>query len=311
VIAAFAVAAVVALVATPAAMRLARRWDVLDRPGPLKPHAVPVPYLGGLAVVVGTVAGAAVGGDVAAARALLPVLAALALGLADDVAVLGVASRLAGQVVVGAGVAWAVDVGPTGAGLAVVATTVVLVNAWNFLDGVDGLAGGVAVVAGIGFAVLLAAPYDRLALATGGAALAFLVFNRPPARVYLGDAGSYALGTTFSLLAATRVVGDPGLLRVLTVVALVALPLVELGTTVVRRAARRLPLAAGDRDHLYDRLVQRGLPVPAVTAMLVTVQAAVVAVAVGTTGWGVLPVALALVVLVAASLVLALSPAGG
>ena len=304
-------ALVVCLLATPLAARLARGLGVLDRPGHLKPHAQPVPYFGGLGVLAGLAAGSLLLAPPVAYRALGPLVLALGLGLLDDVVTVGVAPRLGGELVVGALVAWAV--GPTSAVQAavVVLSPVVMINAMNFVDGIDGLAAGVSTAAGVGFTFVSDGRWAVFAASVAGASLGFLAFNRPPARVYLGDAGSYLLGTSLTLLAWAHIGQDDDVRAVIVVLALVVVPLAELASTVVRRLLHHRPLFAGDRDHLYDRLAQRGLPPAAVAVLLVGVQVllAVLATREGA-GWtAVLAVAFGCVA--AGSLAVALLPAHG
>src|SRR5207247_2119739 len=110
------------------------------------------------------------------------------------------ALRLAAEV--GIGVTAAMAVGHHDAGRVVLGVVVVLVlvNAMNLLDGLDGLAAGVSVAAAAGFYVVLAGAGATLALVLAGAVAGFLVWNAPPARVYLGDSGSYLIGTALAML---------------------------------------------------------------------------------------------------------------
>ena len=274
------VALAVALVVTPVAIRAAHRWGILDRPGPLKPHAAPVAYLGGVAVFAGIVGGLPVTGSTAPLRAVLPLTLALLLGLLDDVADLPVLPRLLGEFVTGAAAAWAVGGGSVLGYVAVATLCVVMINAVNFVDGIDGLAAATSAVAGVGLLAVSASGWAALAAATAGAAAGFLAYNRPPARIYLGDAGSYLLGTALAVLAGAYVRAHPTAGGVLVAVAFLALPLAEILSTVLRRLVTRKPLFTGDRDHIYDRMVQRGMSPVAVTTALATLQAAVVVVAV-------------------------------
>jgi len=225
--------------AAPLVGRLARSLGLLDRPGPLKPHAGPVPYLGGLAVAAGLVASTAV--LPAAARPGLvrrfpPLVAALVLGTADDAVGLPVSLRVVGEMGVGALLARATLRGGTrrpGAGLARVLLTAVAANALNLVDGADGLAAGTALLGALGEVALLVGPRAEdstrpaptgaaprglapsgpptaalaLAAALAGAAAGFLWWNRPPARLYLGDGGAYLLGTALALMASEAAAG--------------------------------------------------------------------------------------------------------
>ena len=137
-----------------------------------------------------------------------------------------------------------------------VAAVLVLVNAVNLLDGLDGLAASVVGLGGLGSFVVLSGSSATLALALAGALGGFLVWNSPPARVYLGDAGSYLLGTALAVLflAASQrhaAVVSGALL-------FVGVPVADTTVAFVRRLRAHTPLLQGDRGHVYDQLVDRG-----------------------------------------------------
>ena len=255
----FVVAIVVALVATPLAARVAVRTGVLDRPGALKLQERPVPYLGGVAVFVASTA-AALGGGVPV-KWIVPGALALVLGLIDDVASISARIRLAGEAAIGI-VAGILVPAPGPVGVAVTAIVVVaLINAVNLLDGLDALASGVVLASAAGFAALGGAGFP-LAVALAGALLGFLWFNRPPARIYLGDSGSYLLGATLGVLAAGALDsaqdGAGSGAAWVIVPLLVAVPLADTAIAIIRRARARRPIFDGDRSHVYDQLVDRG-----------------------------------------------------
>lgn len=267
----FAVALAGALVGTPLAMAVARRVGLVDRPGPLKPHAVAVPYLGGLGVAAALVVGVTPSPWLA-----LPLAGALALGVADDAADLSPWLRLAGELAIGAGMAAAVPTGlPAGLGPPAVAlATVALMNAVNLLDGLDALAGSVGAVAAAGFALVLGDDGRRLALSLAAGLLGFLVFNRPPARVYLGDGGAYLVGAALAALAARAWADHGGGALGAGSLLLVVVPAAEVAAAVVRRARAGRSLLHGDRRHLYDLLAGRGWPAGAVAAAYAASEAA-------------------------------------
>jgi UDP-GlcNAc:undecaprenyl-phosphate GlcNAc-1-phosphate transferase len=251
-----AVAFGTAVVLTPVAMAVATRTGVVDRPGPLKPQAAPVPYLGGVAVFLAALVGAAIGHPVVIA----PLAGAVALGVLDDRFDLPAPLRLVGQVAVGVGIAVVVPtrIGGAGGGLLVVVVSVLLMNGTNFLDGLDALAGGVVAVACVAFAVVLHAGGRDLAVAGAAALAGFLLYNRPPARVYLGDAGAYLLGATLALLLSwTWAPGASAPMGVASLV-IVAVPVAEVAFAIVRRVRARQSIASGDRRHPYDLVVARG-----------------------------------------------------
>lgn len=265
------VAFAVAVVLCPLCARVATRTGIVDRPGALKVHERPVPYLGGLAVFVGMAVGTAVGGRW---LLLLPGALALLLGLLDDARGLPELPRAIAEVPIGIAVAAIVPTRfPAALGvLLCIAATVALVNAVNMLDGLDGLAGGVVAASAIGFAVLGRGDWRLLAAITAAATVGFLVWNRPPARIYLGDAGAYALGATLAVLLAGMWRSGVPTGRAAASLLLVVVPAVELALTAFRRLRDRT--LAGDRGHTYDRLVQRGWSLPRAAAALVLAQAA-------------------------------------
>ena len=128
----------------------------------------------------------------------------------------------------------------------VMAASVLLINGFNLLDGLDMLSAGVAGVAAVGFAVVVHGPGRLLAASLAGALVAFLCYNRPPARIYLGDGGSYVLGATMTvLLTYASGIGVSNATGVLAL-ALLAVPVAEVACAIVRRTAQR-PFASGRR----------------------------------------------------------------
>ena len=270
---------VASLALTPAAAAVARRVGVVDHPGPLKPHARPTPYLGG----VGVAAGAAVGAVVFRPWLLVPLAMALVLGTADDLRPLPPVVRLVAELGTGAVLAAVVPTrfgGAVGFVLVVLAA-VALMNGFNLVDGLDALCGTVTVVASVGFALLLGGDARSFALALAAATAAFLVFNRPPARVYLGDGGAYLIGIAVAALLAEAWGPHRPLATGIGALALVVVPAAELALAVLRRARSRASLLEGDRDHPYDQLVRRGWGAARVAAAYGLVGLALLGVAVG------------------------------
>jgi UDP-GlcNAc:undecaprenyl-phosphate GlcNAc-1-phosphate transferase len=262
--------------AVPACIVIAHRWDVMDRPGPLKTQEIAVPYLGGVAVFVGVVIGAWVGRPVA----LVPLAVALAVGVSDDRFGLPAPLRLAAQLGVGAIIAVTQPVhlpGWIGVPL-LMAASVVLINGFNLLDGLDTLSAGVGAAAAVGFAVLTHGPARLMAASLTGALVAFLCYNRPPARIYLGDGGSYLLGASMTVLLADA--WGAGVASTTGVIALtlLAVPVAEVTCAVVRRRRSGRSLLAGDRAHPYDLLVGRGWSPAAASSVYIGVEVMMVVV---------------------------------
>jgi len=135
-----------------------------------------------------------------------------------------------------------------------------LTNAYNFMDGIDGIAGGQAVVAGLGWAVLGWMSGQFLASVLGmliaTSSLGFLGHNWPPASIFMGDVGSAFLGFTFAFLAVVAAQSDPHL--ALVGVILVWPFIFDAGYTFVRRLLNRENVFVAHRSHLYQRLVIAG-----------------------------------------------------
>jgi UDP-GlcNAc:undecaprenyl-phosphate/decaprenyl-phosphate GlcNAc-1-phosphate transferase len=231
---------------------------LLDRPNARSLHERPVPRSGGVAVAAGTVAGLAM--------APLPPLAAFALAgvlamlsLADDVLPLPTLLRLAAHLAA----AGAFVVLIFGAGDLVQLALLSLAIAWyanlyNFMDGSDGLAGGMAVI-GFGAYAWAAQQSGHVALASSGAVLAaasfaFLLFNFHPARLFMGDVGSIPLGF---LAGALGLLGWRDGIWPLWFPVLVFAPFVcDASLTLLRRLARGERVWQAHKDHYYQRLVR-------------------------------------------------------
>jgi UDP-GlcNAc:undecaprenyl-phosphate GlcNAc-1-phosphate transferase len=269
--ASFLFALLAALLLTPVVARLAKVTGLVSPARPDRWGARPTPLLGGVAIVLGTLLCSAAlvttwWPFLAIAAAML---AAFVLGLVDDVHGLRPTSKLVGQVIIGSGLALVgvrVEIIPITA-LSFMATlvwVVLIMNAINLMDNMDGLAAGVVAIAAAVLVVMASSAPLWIAVvsaATVGACLGFLVYNFAPARIYMGDAGSMALGVLLAAL--TLVLTNQEASNVgLTVLA----PLVALGlpifdtvlVTVVRRIEGR-PVSQGGRDHTSHRLAALGL----------------------------------------------------
>lgn len=321
---AFGLAALAALLATPVAAHLGRRFDLVDRPGVRKVHSRSTPHTGGFAIVLAFIVAAF--GAVLASRMLginvswerqgLVMVAAgllvFAMGVLDDafpmrglykLFVLGIAAAA----VCGSGTivdpaefsklgpaAWLAAWGVTM--VWIVAVTVAV----NFMDGLDGLAGGIVVVAAATLLLWVGIVPESTgtmiyAAAIMGAAVGFLGWNRYPAKIFMGDGGSMFLGFTLAscCVLATKQVGHT---RGLLVPALaLGVPLVDLAVTMIRRRfVMRRSIFAAERGHIHHRLIDMGLwhPHAVIVLWAVTVTAGFVgAFAVsleGSARWGVM-----------------------
>jgi UDP-N-acetylmuramyl pentapeptide phosphotransferase/UDP-N-acetylglucosamine-1-phosphate transferase len=253
---AFGVSAlVVRLLMTPAAAAL-----FLDHPNDRSMHARPVPRTGGLGIVAGVCC--ALGVFVPGTAALsLAALTLAAVSLVDDWRGLPVSVRLIAHFAVAAVFLLVAVPGLPSVTLVLLGLALGwMANLYNFMDGLDGLAGGMGVA---GFAAYAAAAWfgadpvvAACSLAIAGGSLGFLLYNFPPARVFMGDVGSVPLGF---LAAAVGVLGwDRGLWPIWFPVVVFAPFVIDASMTLVRRTLRRERVWQAHRSHYYQRLVLMG-----------------------------------------------------
>jgi UDP-N-acetylmuramyl pentapeptide phosphotransferase/UDP-N-acetylglucosamine-1-phosphate transferase len=265
-LAAWAVASfAIALAGTWLARRYALRAALLDHPGERRSHAVATPRGGGIAIVVAvaTMFVALCLGDGDARAVLAPValgwLLVAGIGWLDDHRPLSPAPRLGVHAVAAALLAWGLHAGGAGPGVAAAGfvLALALVNVWNFMDGIDGLAASQALVAAVAYALFAGAgPVLWLGVVLAAACAGFLPFNLPRARIFLGDVGSGALGYLLAVLAALCLpaTGWAG-------ASLLALPLLAFGVDASLTLARRI--LRGERwwephvQHAYQSQARR------------------------------------------------------
>ena len=276
-----------AVIVIPPLVSWARRRNLLDVPNSRSSHTIPTPRVGGIGLVLGVAVGIVVASSLAYGLPLgFSILASgaaaiVAMCAIDDFRSLPALLRLAIQSIVAVAVAVMMLDGGAGA-LRVVALGMVtlwivgLVNAYNFMDGIDGIAGGQALVAASAWAgagLLMGAPSVTLiGLLVGAAALGFLVHNWHPARVFMGDTGSAFLGYTFAVLPlAAPVPAGAALLAG----ALFVWPfLLDTSLTLVARVRRGENVVTAHRSHLYQQLTTRGMRHSQVSAIYMALAAA-------------------------------------
>lgn len=285
------------LLITPLVIRIARRTGFLDLPGPRKIHTEPIPYGGGLAVALATLGtiffglkecvynahsleiswrgvdlGVFRGSPSAFLVYGLGSLVILVLGLVDDRKKLSAFQKLGVQAVVAVGVALGgerfelFEFGTVPSVAVTVLWILAVTNAFNLLDHMDGLSAGVAALTSAAFLIV--------ALQTGqywialilvpflGACLGFLVFNFPPARIFLGDAGSLFVGFWLSCLTISFTFYERAhhpLYTYFVPLAVLAVPLFDTASVVFIRLKRRTPIFQGDTNHLAHRLTALGM----------------------------------------------------
>lgn len=234
----------------------------LDQPNQRSLHTMPTPRLGGIGILAGVGASwlyVSPGFDMRLAAALLMLAA---ISLLDDVWRVSVALRFAVHLMAAGLATAALLLGKTELWIVVAAALALtwMINLYNFMDGSDGLAGGMAALGFGTYGVTALAGGDflfaSLNLSIAAAALGFLIFNFPPARVFMGDAGSIPLGYL------AFVMGILGWQRghwPWWLWAVVFSPfVVDATVTLIKRAARGERIWRAHREHYYQRLVQAG-----------------------------------------------------
>lgn len=286
----FSVAFFLALALTPVVRNLARSRGWLDRPdGRRKLHSAPVPRLGGLALycsfalsVAASVAifhdapwyGVAVSGVYL--RALAACTAVMLVGLVDDLVGTTPTAKIAVQVAASFylynnGYQIHLVSNPFGEAIAlgVLSLPITLLwfvgmsNAFNLIDGLDGLAAGVGLFC-TSIVFIFALSNDRweivfLSVALGGALLGFLRYNFSPASIFLGDSGALFIGFALAALSVRGSTKSSTAIAVVAPLLALGFPILDTGMAVLRRLVRGRSLLEPDADHIHHRMVRRGL----------------------------------------------------
>ena len=268
---------------TPVMRRIAIKQNVFDAPTAAhKTHKEPVPYLGGVAIIIGVLVvtcGTALLKNFSsqnfwlATSVLAPAAVLGVVGLIDDLRNLSPAPRFIIQTIAGIFTAWLLvsndTVGnPTGSKVMDYIVTIVWIvgicNSINFFDNLDGGAAGTVAVTSIalfvlafnGHQILIAA----LASVTAGATIGFLLWNKSPARIYMGDAGALFLGILIATLTIRlKPDAETEWTSLSTPVLLLAVPILDTTVAVTSRLRRGVSPFQGGHDHLSHRLIRAGM----------------------------------------------------
>lgn len=302
-----AIAGVTTWLVTPSIVRMAHRVGAVDLPGPRKIHATPIPRVGGLAVFLGFVTGlifaAFATGYVANEHlgragywSALAVAAAamLVLGLVDDIRPLSFQWKFAFQILAATAVWWAgfrievLGVPFVSAGVHLgwwslpltILWIVGITNAFNLIDGLDGLAAGTALITTAVVAIIALhggrVAVSAISVALVGALAGFLRYNFNPARVFLGDSGSMFLGFAIAVISIHGSQKNVTAVAVLAPLLIMGYPILDTGIAIARRLNSIRVDAAGrgglrymvrnvhrvflpDRGHLHHRLLEAGM----------------------------------------------------
>lgn len=279
---------------TPLCRIVSRRLGLVDPPGGRKVHLVPIPRTGGIAILFGYAVGLSLllsplrglpsmQWGQAEVRALLPaVFIIFATGLLDDIVGLKPWMKILGQIIAG-GLACGAGVqirsiasfpigNPGLSALLTISWLVVCTNAFNLIDGLDGLATGVGLFA-TATAFLSGAlnGYGQLAIVTApllGALLGFLPYNFNPASIFMGDCGSLPVGFLLGCFSVIWFQKSATLLGMTAPLIAMAIPLLDTALAILRRFLRDQPIFGADRGHIHHRLLARGLTTRRVVYLL-------------------------------------------
>lgn len=262
-----AAVAVATAALTAAWIALARRWQVQDLPGQRRLHSTPTPRGGGIAIALAwlpvlTTCTRGPGALPGASWFAWLVLGFAALGFADDLGVrLGAAGKLLLQLLLACLLAralWLDAMPPAWLLFAAAFAGTAVVNAWNFMDGSNGMVALQSLVVALALALWPGqdAAIAAAAFALAAACLGFLPFNLFRARVFLGDVGSHVLGAAIVLLLGWSL--RAGSLSWLQALLLCSPVLLDCGLTLARRIARGRPFWRAHREHLFQYAVRKG-----------------------------------------------------
>ncbi|MDH7577571.1 MAG: MraY family glycosyltransferase [Bacillota bacterium] len=263
---------------TPFIRKLALLAGAVDRPGVRKIHSVPVPCWGGLGICLGFTAAVLLGVPLTRQiqGLLIGGMAILLLGLVDDWRGLSAWAKLAGQVaaaciLVAFGITVDFVTNPLGGMIylgafsipVTIAWVVGITNALNLVDGLDGLAAGVAAVSAGTVAVVAFGEGEAVvaccALLLAAAALGFLPHNFHPAKIFMGDGGSMFLGFMLASLAVLGLTKSATAFSLILPILILGIPIFDMIFAIIRRILRGQHIFAADRDHLHHRLLDLGL----------------------------------------------------
>ena len=277
-ISAYLITFVLSLILIPVVKKLSLKFNFVDKVDgdPLKIHKSSTPILGGLSVIISILIGLLISrlifpqiefAPIQFYSLILGAVIIFIIGLIDDKKKLPPLTRLLTQIIVGGIIALA--------GFQIHFVT--MINAYNFIDGMDGLCSGLAIISCVGFLIIGYDTSNLLVLGAAGfllaALLGFLPYNFHVASIFLGDAGSGLIGFIVGLLATFTIIKPFDVLSAIGVFLVIGLPIFDIIFAVARRLKNRKPLFSGDRSHTYDFFLAKGLSQRSVWALLCAIQA--------------------------------------
>lgn len=268
----------ISAVAVPFVMKLANRHDIYDKPDhDRKIHTNSTPLLGGLAIYLGFIITFLIFAklDRSTLAFIMTSFIILITGILDDIYNVPARLRLlieaicafyiaivstrinVGQYIFNSDILiFLIDVSVT------ILWIVGIINAVNLIDGVDGLAGGVVTIAALGFAIIGHVTSDNtmlmMALILIGAVIGFLIYNKNPAKIFMGDAGSMFLGYILSILSIMSMDLPNNAGSLFAPIIILVTPIFDTGCAILRRLFSKKKIFTADRGHIHHRLLDKG-----------------------------------------------------
>lgn len=275
---AFFIAFFISVAGMPIIIRFAHRNGIVDKPNGRKIHIKPVPLMGGLAIFIGIVVPLVIFTKPDFRLISIVVSAAIlaVLGMLDDiynieakkklvvqllcalfVVISGVKVNISQYMTDNAHLAFIID------GLISVLWIIGIINAINLIDGVDGLAGGVSLIAALGFTFILGEKdFDHtayiIALCVAGSMLGYLFYNFYPAKVFMGDMGSTLIGILLAVVGIAGLDVPDNSASIWAPIIILAVPIFDTGLAIIRRAVRKRSLFSADKEHLHHMFLKKG-----------------------------------------------------
>jgi UDP-GlcNAc:undecaprenyl-phosphate GlcNAc-1-phosphate transferase len=306
----FLVSFLISLFLVPYFARIARKYNALDVPTHRKKHGRIVPLWGGLPIYVSFIVSLLLAGLVSSKIFKFNLLGIvlgstfiLLIGLIDDkfgvpVKIKLFAQIIAGIILISSGIRMAgftiplvnmyIQIPTLISAVITIGWIVLITNAINFIDGLDGLAAGVSIISLIAFFIIsfisLSKPISSsmregyyissiFSIILIGATSAFLIFNFYPAKVFLGDSGSMFLGYIISSISIIGFLKSIALITLLIPIMIMALPLFDIIYAILRRIKTKQPISKPDRKHLHHQLIQAGFSHPSAVIFLYSISA--------------------------------------
>lgn len=292
----------VAIGITPYVRDHADRLGLVDALNERKIHTTPVPRVGGIAVVVAVAVAALVcaavtgipdlKGDRQLVAGVIGAVGMVAVGLFDDMQAMSARSKLAAQALIAIGVValglhpttfdlplfGVYTVNPIVSGTLTVAWLVAFTNAFNLIDGLDGLAGVISFFALVSLfcVAVLGGRTDAafVSIIVAGGVLGFLRSNFPRASIFLGDSGSLSIGFCLAALGLTATRRADGAVPIAVPIVILAIPLIDTAVAIIRRFVSGVPIFSPDRGHIHHRVLSFGYSPRTVTFLFGSIAAA-------------------------------------